>query len=403
MNRDQRQKLSIEKWKEAKGRGIMTLATGFGKTKVSLDLIGKFLNLKSTFTTVVIVPTDYLKKQWEKRISAANLENVSVFIINTAVKRDISCNLLIADEVHMFCSDNYIKIFDNANYKYFLGLTATLERLDNKHLNLLKKFSVCDNITIKEAIKNKWVSEYKQYKVELNVDLTLYKEENLKFIHHFSFFDYNFNTAMACVKDYQVRWNFHKLTGQTVKDIMIHAMGFMRSMRARKDIIYNHPKKIELANKIIRARPDSKIITFTKNVKHAKQVCCGDIYHSGLKKPEKQAIVDKFNALEVGVLNTCKALDVGADIEGIDLAIVLSGDSSFASKRQKLGRAIRFKENKIAEIFTFVVTGTADEQWFQKSNKGLEYEVIQDYQLDDLLDGKEVQDSSEDQEFLFII
>lgn len=404
MNRDERQDLTIDKWKSAGARGITLLPTGFGKTRVAMKILTRLKTKNESVKAVVVVPSDYLKKQWIKNLEEFGLKDVDVFIINTAVTlKDKSYHILIADEVHMFCSEGYITLFDVIKHKYFLGLTATLDRLDGKEQFLLLKYDVVDTITLEEAIANKWVSPFKQYKVEITVDLKEYDDFNSKFLHHFAFFGHNFKIAMACIKSKTVRLKYASFIGKDEKEVMLHSMQFMRYMAKRKKFIYDHPYKIDLANKIIQARPDSKIITFTKHVPHAKKMCCGDIYHSKLKASDKKKVVDYFNSLDVGVLNTCKALDVGADIEGVNIGIILSGDSSNISKKQKIGRAIRFSENKIAEIFTFVIKGTAEESWFAKSNKNLEYETIQDSQLDDLLDGKELKSSVDLTNFIFVL
>ena len=403
MTRDERQEISINKWKTAKGLGLMLLPTGFGKTIVAIKIIKKIKAKKGEVNVLIVVPSDYLKQQWESILKKHNCDDVStVLIINTAIKARRNCDLLIADEVHMFCGKRFFNLFQLVTYKWFLGLTATLQRLDGLERKLLNIFPIIDSITLDEAVKNEWISPFKQYKVELNVDLEEYIEYNRQFIHHFSFFDYNFDLAMGCLQ-YPIRYKMHQVTGQPMKTIILHAMGFSKAMSNRMKFINNHPVKIELANKIIESRLKDKIITFTKNVEHSKLIAYGDVYHAKLSKKTKDRIVDEFNKKEFGVLNTCKALDVGADIEGVTLAILLSGDSSKISKKQKLGRAIRFKEDKVAEIFTFVIKGTVEEQWFTKSNANLDYEIIQDYQLDDLLNGKEVQESDEDLTFLFTL
>lgn len=406
MDRNERQDLTIDKWKKEKGKGIALLPTGFGKTRVAMKVIQRLKDKLSDLKVVIVVPSDYLKKQWLLNLQEFNISDVcEIFIINSALNLvNKQCHLLVADEVHMFCSDNYITVFDLIQHQYFLGLTATLDRLDGKEGYLLAKYNVFDSITLEEAIKNKWVSEFKQYKVNLNVDLTDYIEYNTKFLHYFSYFNHDFKVAMASLKSRPVRIKLASFLGKDEREVMLNAMQFMRFLAKRKKFIYDHPYKIELANAIINARPNSKIITFTKHVSHAKQVCCGSIYHSKLKPKEKEKVVDEFNALVEGVMNTCKALDVGADIEGVNLGIIMSGDSSNISKKQKIGRTIRFSENKIAEIFTFVIKGTAEEAWFKKSNKNLEYEVIEDYQLDDLLNGNELTEKSTDlNDFIFIL
>lgn len=62
--------------------------------------------------------------------------------------------MLIIDELHTACSEIFIKIFDIVNYRYFLGLTGTLDRLDGREdlLNMYTK--VVDVITTDEAIQN---------------------------------------------------------------------------------------------------------------------------------------------------------------------------------------------------------------------------------------------------------
>jgi hypothetical protein len=41
-------------------------------------------------------------------------------------------------------------------------------------------------------------------------------------------------------------------------------------MRKRKEFIYNHPKKMEIAKKIINARADRKGITFSSTINQAE-------------------------------------------------------------------------------------------------------------------------------------
>lgn len=45
-------------------------------------------------------------------------------------------------------------MFKAVKYRYFLGLTATFERLDGKEDRLSEFTYVCDHINIKEAVDN---------------------------------------------------------------------------------------------------------------------------------------------------------------------------------------------------------------------------------------------------------
>lgn len=411
MTRDERQEICIDKWKEAKGKGILLLPTGFGKTRTAIKICQKMLKARPEIKIVVVVPSDNLKKQWLQEIVSAGLHNNTIVdTVHSLVKRDMTCNLLILDEVHMYASDVFIQIFEKVKSNFLLGLTGTLTRLDGKQDRILKYMPVIDTITLDDAVRNGWISEHIQYKLEIDVDdIDVYLKHSAKFLHHFAFFGHNFDLAMACIRDRRARIMLaSRMHNTTEKDVLVQAMGFSRGMRDRKNFIYNHPKKIELVNQIIAARADRKIITFTKSVAHARAIKEGKVYHGAIKPPkEKDKILAEFNNSATGVLNTCKAVDVGTDISGVNVAIIISGDSSQITKAQRMGRALRYSENKVAELWSFVIRGTAEEGWFQKANLGKEYVTIKEYQLEFLLKGEAFDELEEPQEakpeFLFVL
>ena len=50
---------------------------------------------------------------------------------------------------------------------------------------------------------------------------------------------------------------------------------------------------------------------------------------------------------------------------------------------------IRYEEGKEAEIFTLVIKGTMEENWYSTSNVGKNYIEISEKELDDILNGIE--------------
>lgn len=325
-----------------------------------------------------------------------------MLVINTAIKNDSNYDVLICDEVHLFMAETFVQIFEKVDYKLVLCLTGTIDRLDGKQEALKAYAPICDIITLDEAIASDWVADYKQYKVFIDVDLEQYKKDHANFLHYFSYFGFDFHAAMQCAIDFQYRITWCKIHGMEVKDAMIQGLGFLRTMKARKSFVYDHPKKIEIANKIINARTDKKIITFTKSVEHAKMICCGEIYHGKVTKKKKEKMLKEFNDAPNGVLNSCKALDVGADVTGINTAIIISGDSSSITKRQRIGRSIRKEDDKIAEVWQLVIRGTVEEEWYRKSSTGLKSTTIDEKQLDEFLTtGSHSDKTHKEKTFLF--
>lgn len=391
--RDERQEMGRIRWIDNKCKGTLEYATGVGKTITAIKCVQSVLKKYTGFRVLVVVPTETLKDQWVKALAKAGLfMNAEVAIINTVVKHEWNCDILVLDEIHRMAADSFQQVFDKVKYKLILGLTATLERLDERHTIIERYCPVCDRISIEEATQNGWLAPYKEYKVYIDVDLTEYNALNREFNEHFAFFNYDFDLCMKLVgKDgFRKRMAFRDLlyTGtdpttksQLLKDITFHAMGFMRTMQKRKAFIYSHPKKVEIANLILDYRRDSKAITFSPTIEVAEKIKYGGVLHSKQTKKKNAMTLENFIPMKVGVLNTSKALNEGADIQGLNLAIILSNTSSKTEKTQKIGRVIRFSPNKVAEIFTLVLRGTVEEEWFTRSNADKKYITIDEEQL----------------------
>ena len=300
-------------------------------------------------------------------------------------------------ECHLAMAETFNQIFIKVKYSLILCLTATLERLDGKH-SLLKQFApIIDRISIDEAVENKWLAPFKEYKVLLEVDLEEYNKINRQFIEHFSFFSNDFNLAMQCVTNWKKRNEFRDIiyTGKdpeeksrVLKQILVHAMGFSRTLHFRKDFIASHPKKIEICNLILEHRQDKKAITFSQTIEIAKQIKYGDVLSSKQTKKNRRTTFEDFVEMKTGVLNSSKALNAGVDIPGLEIGIIMNTDSSKTTKIQKTGRTIRFSPNKEAELFVLILKGTKEEDWFKNSSTGNNFITIDEEQLINVLEHK---------------
>lgn len=362
-----------------------------GKTRVALNLISAFAKRNEDSSTLIVVPTDVLKEQWIDHLEEWGLlNNARVEIINTVVKLNWTCDLLILDEIHLMAAEMFSKVFECVSYKNILGLTATFERLDGKEILISKYAPVCDTIDITLAEANGWVAPHREYLVLLEVDLKEYNELSKIFNQCFAYFDFQFNTAMSCAIDIVKCRAYAKKMGLDANTTMGIAQKWNRAMRKRKEFIYNHPKKMEIAKKILDARKDKKGITFSSTIKQAESFGNGFVLHSKQKKKENKAVIDKFNKASNGFLHTSKAADQGLDCKGVNLEVILHTDSSKIRKTQRVGRAIRFEEGKTSEIFTLVLKGTQEVNWFNNSNTS-KVTTINEEQLEKVLNGESIE------------
>lgn len=337
-SRSLRQLEALNKWKAKGGRSLLILCTGFGKTITSMRLVQAFKKARPDFKVIVVVPTLDLKEQWTKTWEAFfdNTDYFKCMVINTAAVTAESCDLLIVDEVHTTVAPEFVSVYSNISFTYFLGLTGTIERLDGKESTLLRSFPIADEITRDEAIANGWLNDFTEYKVLLKLpDKEAYELANAKFLKAFSFFENDFTQAMRCTTDWKARNAMAKLKRMTPKEVMGAAMNFKNALTERLNLVASNPKKIEVANKIIEMLPEAKGLVFSHSIADAEQIA-GHCFHSGLKAKERKQALNAFNMLPNGFLSSVKALDLGIDVKDLNTAIILYGSSSKIQKAQRV-------------------------------------------------------------------
>lgn len=382
ITRDERQEEAVRKWLQSKGHGTIVACTGFGKTRCSFILIDKLLSKYPTMQVLIVVPTEILKNQWLEQIDFRGLGlNVHVSVINTIAKHGYTCDLLIIDELHTAASNLLINVFSAVKYKMILGLTATFERLDERHKLIEKYCPVIDTITIQEAQLNGWVSKYNEYLVIIDVDnMDVYRNFNKEFTEHFEFFQFRFDLAMSMIgpkglqnriayRDEICNSNKNLDKKEVLKAITYHATGFIRSIQNRKKFVYEHPEKIRIAEEIIKHRSDKKIVTFCANTKIAESFSSGFVYTGKESKKKNRISLEEFTVKPSGVMHTCKLAEAGVDIAGLSVGIMLGVNSSETKAVQTRGRVIRKEGNKQAEFFTLVINDSVELKWWENSHK----------------------------------
>ncbi|MCD6348600.1 MAG: DEAD/DEAH box helicase family protein, partial [Candidatus Korarchaeota archaeon] len=138
---------ALNSWLRAR-RGIVVLPTGAGKTYVALkavEILGE--------PTLVVVPTLPLLKQWRDLIESLygvevgvigagkeEIRPITVITYDSAYLRASELGnkftFLVFDEVHHLAAEGYIEIAEYSAAPYRMGLTATLEREDGRHVLL---------------------------------------------------------------------------------------------------------------------------------------------------------------------------------------------------------------------------------------------------------------------------
>lgn len=388
-----RQKSILRKWVKHGCKGTLEACTGFGKTYTAVIAIQKINEQYPDKSILVVVPTRHLKTQWGSQVEKHDLQNVSIAVVNTSIKRKRKCDLLVLDEIHNYASTVFSQVFSVVTYDWVLGLTATLERNDGKDY-LIRSFApVVDTVSLTEALKEGYVSDFKTYNVPIVMDedyARRYKKFSGDFNYFFSKFGHNFDTAMACLKSDQTCQNVARRYGVTGQQVRIWAIQFNKNLAMRKKFLYTYPPKLEAAKQIILAL-DLKTITFSESIDFAngltqKTSPWSTSFNSKMPKYLREQALKDFedDKSDVRVINTAKALDEGFDVPGVEMALICSGTASERQNIQRTGRAIRFQQGKTGYIVNLYVKDTQEEKWLRSRQKS-SVNIIALQDIDDLL------------------
>lgn len=369
-NRLARQKSILRDWSSAGCRGTLEACTGFGKTYTAILAIKALNEQQPGQSTLVVVPTIHLKKQWEDQ--TANLQDVTVCVVNTAVKHTWQVNLLVLDEIHNYASSTFGTIFEKVQYKKVLGLTATMARTDGNDYLVRLKAPIIATVSLAEALDKGYVSPFRVLNVPVYLhedDRVVYQTLSHNFNYYFSKFGNDFGQAMNCLKSEQARANFALRTGEDADKIRIWAVNFNRNMRNRKAMLYLNQSKLDGVYRLC-TELNKRTITFSESVDFANQITertpNSVAYSSKLGVKKRRAALEAFNNGKARIINTARALDEGFDVPDVELAIISSGSSSPRQDVQRTGRAIRFVEGKVGYIVNLYMPDTQDEKWMKK-------------------------------------
>lgn len=379
MTKDELQEESSNAWGRL-GKGVLCWITAVGKTRCLIISALKVQKTHPNATVIVIVPTNYLKGQWEDELKKFHVKNYTVYVINTAIKLQLSCDLLLIDEIHRMVAKSFIKLFSCIKYRWIFGATATLERSDGKDIFIRKNLPIISTVDYKRALENKWISDFTIYNIPVNFNRTdqlNYKKLNDEFNRHFGWFGHDFNVAFNCMtangaKTFKEIHNIDLEVGQ----IIGIANKWRNAMQNRQNLIYNCDAKIE-ATKYLLERIDNKTLTFSMTNEFTDKLTesLGDIaisYHSDKSKKHKDSVIEQFRSnSSIRVINTTKSFDEGVDLPEVNYGINESNTSIGRQMIQRLGRLIRYVEGKHAIFICLYVRGSKEEKTLKQCQKNI--------------------------------
>ncbi|HEY1100579.1 MAG TPA: DEAD/DEAH box helicase family protein [Myxococcota bacterium] len=358
---------ALTKWKQNKGRGVVVLPTGAGKTEVALLAIADRQR-----AALVIAPTLDLVRQWQQALQERFDVDVGVVgggehtVLPLTVTTYDSAwahmehlgnrfGLVVFDEAHHLVSDSYALAARLCLAPYRLGLTATPERTDGKDLLL--------NTLVGPIVLRKEINE-----LEAQGFLADYDTETI--VVELSAEDRAaWEAARATYKAFLLDANI-SLGGPRGWDNFIKRAAGSREGRAalaawrlQKRLAHASDKKLDVVDELIKKHPGQRTLIFTDDNATAfavsRRFLVPVITHQ-TKLKERAALLSAFAAGSLPILSTSRVLNEGVDVPDAQVAIIISGTGSIREHVQRLGRILRPRPGKRAILYELVSANTGE-------------------------------------------
>lgn len=377
------QRQAVESWIENDHQGVVSFATGAGKTITAIGAIKKWRDDFDKRVAIILVPSDSLQKQWLKEMrnfdwfknfdfllvgGSAKKENwmkglkdftspsrrhtddgIVIAVIDSARDKAfyerVSWGkhvLLVADEMHKLGAPSYKEFLENIDVGGLLGLSATPERYNDE--------------------ENIFLSELFGEELKPVVDIAYAQELGVLVQYR-----YRFDTVMLTDDEIEKYQELTRIIGRLSSGSKSNPedasrMHVVQSQRA--NVLKNASAKLGIAAKIIRReyREGSTWLVFCNEqsqlnlLKELIQDLNPFDVHVGMEG-DKDETIRLFEA-QGGILLSIHMFDEGVDIPAIDHALILASSQSKREFIQRRGRVLRVNKNAtkgLAEIWDLIV------------------------------------------------
>jgi superfamily II DNA or RNA helicase len=364
------QEEALEAWERNRGRGVIALPTGAGKTVVAIAAVARL----QAWTLVVVYTKEHVH-QWiqafrkftdagglvgayygeEKRLAP-----ITVTTYQTAFRKirlfAPRYAFLVFDEAHHLPADKFRAIAMQMPAPYRMGLSATIEREDGKHEEI---FPLVGGV-VYHTTPGRLTSE--GYLAPFTIRLVRVKLSPQRRLEY-----------------ERLRREYQKLAeGRTFQEVLAAAKRgdptaaeALRVHARMRELIQEAPEKLEEVERIVREElaKGSKIIVFTQYRRQAEELARrlgAHLIHGEMDASRRKRELEAFKREESGVLVVTTVGDEGLDIPDANVGIFVSGTGSRRQFLQRLGRLLRPGPGKKAILYEVIVAGTSEEYQARK-------------------------------------
>lgn len=332
---------------------LLILPTGFGKSKMALDIM--HLRCKVGDRILVVVPKNVLKDNWKEEFKKWGYEDYlpcTTFVTYVSFPKVANeYQLVIFDEVHHLterCQDS----LDTFIIHNTVMLSATVGREFRYNLATYFPNLYIYKVRTREAIDEDILPDPRVYLIPMTLDNTKANCDIVK----------NKSKGNTIVVPYAQRWNYKgvknrkiiiKCTQQEYYNDISNLISYYKN-KMFMEIFKNRylytsgdrlkwlsNQKTAFVHTLLDHLNGERTLTFCNSIGQTEEL---GKYCINSKNKNSDEILSKFNSGKINHITACAMLDEGVNLSNCRIGVYANLNSSIRMIKQRLGRLLRHKD-----------------------------------------------------------
>lgn len=338
MTREEASNLALSKIDRTKYM-ILELITGYGKTKVAIDLINhicdRVFNREQSPTTILILVAKTVHKQtWKEEIEkwgGIKSDYITIECYESLKKYDSAYfDIVIADEMQHL-SDARLEVLETIHInEAFIGLSATIKKdMRDYFVNAYKAEVI--KCGLKEAVEDEVLPEPTVYLLPLSLDTKNYSYRIKKFKRDIITTQQGYyDTISSLIKWYKNK--FLTSRRERIKNLWLSTAG--------KRLKWLSEQKEDVVLALLDKFKDCKTLTFCSSIEQSERL---GKYNITSKNKASVKNLEMFNLNKIKHITACNILNECVNLTNCRVGIFCNLNSSEIVVKQRVGRILRHK------------------------------------------------------------
>jgi len=364
---------------------LLELPTGYGKTKLALDII----NDVNPNNILIVIPRVVLIDSWKDEIKKwgykQTLDKITFTTYVSLAKHIDKWDLVIFDECHHL-SERCREIIPSFRFKKVILLSATVKRdLKTIFYYLFNPLTIL-RVTTREAIDNKELPDPKIIFIPLHLDNTKQDYWIIKNKNKGNPITINYADRLKYLNVKSCRIQIRCTQQQYYDDMSAYINWFKNKIhlniykrlylrKCGERLKWLSEEKTSIMHKILNLYKDYRTITFCSSIAQTERLGKNCI---NSKNKNAQEYLQAFNENKINHITACDMLNEGINLSSCQIGIFAALNSSDRLITQKTGRLLRHP-NPIIVIPYFV--NTRDEEIINKMKENYNPKLIKTIKL----------------------